>query len=298
MKQQYDDTFLARWLANELSVNELKEFKKSKEYKEFLLIADTIDSAQVTPFDVDKSYQKTLEKRSKKQKRVIPLWSYGAAASILICVFIYSFFFATASYKTEFAQQTTFLLPDNSEVTLNAVSEVTYGKFRWNKNRSVNLQGEAYFKVEKGSAFQVKTSEGIVEVLGTEFTVKSRENVYSVHCYEGKVRVVTEQKDSIILTQGKSIYVRSGKLTQMVSTVETPSWIHKESSFRNTPVKEVIEEIERQYNLSILGKEKIKSSYFSGRFPHDDLKKALTIVFTTLNINYKIDTSGNVLILD
>ena len=48
-------------------------------------------------------------------------------------------------------------LPDNSQVSLNALSSVTYNESSWDENRELTLNGEAFFKVEKGSTFEVKT---------------------------------------------------------------------------------------------------------------------------------------------
>jgi transmembrane sensor len=41
----------------------------------------------------------------------------------------------------------------------------------WSKERTLSLEGEAFFEVQKGSKFSVVTSDGIVEVLGTSFDV-------------------------------------------------------------------------------------------------------------------------------
>ena len=89
-------------------------------------------------------------------------------------------------------------MPDGSSVNLNAGSELEYTSFNWKKNRVLSLGGEAFFKVKKGKTFTVITKEGNVKVLGTQFKVKSREKLYEVTCFEGKVQVVI-QKDTLVL---------------------------------------------------------------------------------------------------
>ena len=47
---------------------------------------------------------------------------------------------------------------------------------KWKNERSVNLDGEGFFKVAKGSKFDVETSAGTVSVVGTQFNVKNRKD--------------------------------------------------------------------------------------------------------------------------
>jgi len=50
------------------------------------------------------------------------------------------------------------------------------------------LFGKAYFDVDKGKTFTVKTDLGTVQVLGTRFDVESRDSIFKVVCYEGSVK--------------------------------------------------------------------------------------------------------------
>ena len=59
--------------------------------------------------------------------------------------------------NTEIAEKTQIFLPDQSEVQLNANSYLSYNAEDWKDARSLRLDGEAYFKVAKGSAFVVET---------------------------------------------------------------------------------------------------------------------------------------------
>lgn len=299
MNQNYDDTFLARWLSDELSEKELKAFQDSDDFVLYQQVRETMDTAQVSEFDVDKNLQKTLTKlQTSKKRKVIPLWSYAAAASILVLFFVYNFFFSISNFSTGIGEQLSYQLPDNSEVILNAVSTSSFKKYKWNTNRTLNLEGEAYFKVEKGSTFSVVTNQGIVQVLGTQFLVTDRKDYFAVTCFEGKVQVVTVTKDSIVLEKGTGIRFVNNKINSTTISDDKPSWLSKESSFENVPLLQVINELERQYSIDVLGKENLKISNFTGRFPHENLEKALNLVFGTMDIKYKKDTKGNVVILE
>jgi len=307
MEQQYDDIFLARWLANELTAEELHEFENSEDFEKYTQIVDALETAEIPDFDVEMNFQATLKKltqdstedvlkSSVPKKRVLPLWSYAAAASVVLIFFAYSFFFTATTYTTQLAEKTSFELPDGSQVNMNAGSSVRFKKSGWSEERALSLDGEAFFKVKKGSSFTVNTHQGNVTVLGTQFTVNARENVYHVTCYEGKVLVVTQQKDSIILTQGMSFLLNKNEKKEYTIDGNQPSWISNESSFNGIPIEMVINDLERQFDINISGKEFIKPALFTGRFSHKDAKLAVQTVFMAMEIPYTTDTHGNVLI--
>lgn len=81
---------------------------------------------------------------------------------------------ALVSVSTPADSQKHLMLPDSSEVWLNASSTLTYPE-DFNTDRRVTLTGEAYFHVKKadGATFSV-TADGLTAtVLGTEFNVKA-----------------------------------------------------------------------------------------------------------------------------
>jgi len=304
MEQQYDDTFLARWLANELTAEELFEFENSEDFAKYTQIVETLETAEIPEFDVEANLQATLNKLAQEEqisqpkKRVIPLWSYAAAASVVILFFVYTFVFTDSEmvYTTQFAEKTQFELPDGSQVNLNADSEVTFNTSDWDENRMLNLDGEAFFTVKKGSKFTVNTSQGNVSVLGTQFTVNARENLYHVICYEGKVSVVTQAKDSIVLTKGMAFLINKGERKQYQLENTEPDWINNESSFKDMPIDVVFDALERQFGITISGKENLKPALFTGRFSHTNATLAVQTVFMAMEISYTTDAKGNVLI--
>jgi len=302
MEQQYDDTFLARWLADELTAEELQKFKNSEDYQKYAQIVDTLETAEMPEFDIEANFQATLNKLSKgqeapvKKKRIIPLWSYAAAASIAIVFFAYNFFFTTSTYTTQLAEKTNFELPDGSKVELNALSSVTFDKSSWGENRSLDLKGEAYFKVTKGATFTVKTDQGNVTVLGTQFIVNARENFYNVICYEGKVQVVSVQKDTLVLTKGMAFLIDKTQRKEYTVENSEPSWINDESDFKDASIDIVLEELERQFSITISGKENLKPALFTGRFSHKDATLAVQTIFMAMEIPYTTDANGNVVI--
>lgn len=299
MKKQFDDTFLAKWLNKELDAETLTKFEKSQAFKEYSQIINTLNTATIPAYNVEKNLKATLQKikeqktTKEKVRRLIPYWAYAAASCLVLAFFGYLYFFQQTTYSTSFAEQRSFELPDKSKVQLNAGSEITFKTYGWKNDRKINLKGEAFFKVQKGTSFTVNTTQGEVEVLGTSFTVKDRKNHFQVTCFTGKVSVKTIQKEKVILTKGQAYLLQNNKEKKYQIAVENPSWINNQSTFTAVDIKEVINEIERQYNITIKGKENLKSANFSGRFTHNNLNKAIKTVFKAMEIPYKVDKNGN-----
>ena len=168
--------FLAKWLDGTISDTKLrtlvseKDFIDYKKLKNGLDLLDQLDRPVTPSFNSVKSSinQKINVKKTQQSFK----WGLSIAASILI---IFGCYFAfnplDTRYETSYAEQKTIKLPDGSEVVLNAKSVVNFTQKDWDTNRSIQLKGEAFFKVKKGSTFRVQTPKGQVTVLGTKFNV-------------------------------------------------------------------------------------------------------------------------------
>ena len=101
------------------------------------------------------------------------------AASVLLCFaswFIYDYWKPVAMQTVSAgAAISVITLPDQTKVTLNRYSSLTYPDRFKEDRREVQLQGEAYFEVEKDARhpFVVKADPVEVEVLGTHFNVEA-----------------------------------------------------------------------------------------------------------------------------
>jgi len=184
-----DDTFLGRWIAGELSEEERIAFEKTDVFKQFDFINKESQLLQGPNIDTEAALKKVkqqLETKPRKPK-VVKLWQYMAVASIVI---ISAGFFINSSktYTTAIGETQTITLIDGSVINLNANSSLSQKRYFWSKDKQVTLTGEAYFTITKGDGFRVETSKGTVEVLGTQFNIRDRED-FNLKCYEGKVRL-------------------------------------------------------------------------------------------------------------
>ena len=293
MKQEND---ILKWLDRDVSDEELTRLKKTEDFKTLEKIAHYSTQIETPKVDVEKALadlKRKTNNTSKKGKVVQfnfnKLYKYAAAVVILLTTSYFLLFNNEANFNTQFAETKTFNLPDNSEVVLNANSEITYSKKDWENSRNLDLNGEAFFKVQKGKKFTVNTEIGKVTVLGTQFNVKERENYFEVKTYEGLVSVA--YKDTLVkLPRGTIFKVVNGKIsTNNTFNVNEKSWLQKESNFKSTPLRFVLTEIENQFNYKIETKDIDLNVLFSGGFTHTDINIALQTITIPLQLSYKIE---------
>jgi len=230
-----------------------------------------------------------------KPSRNLRIYLSAAASFALIALLTTIYFHFTpdqiVASKGEHIEQ---MLPDGSNVTINADSKITYSKSDFTANRTLSLEGEAFFSVQKGKPFVVSTKLGKVEVLGTTLNVFARGNEFNVSCLSGEVRVSANGSSETILP-GEKIELISGvlKKTNAVSTDEMGTWRDGRFHFDNMPLMSIFEEIERQFNVRITTKG-IGNRFFTGSFSNKDLKEVIETVCSPMNLDYEINNGNEI----
>ena len=298
-KESFDETFLARWIAGELTPEETLAFKESKYYLEYNKINEGVKLLETPAYNRDAKLAdlyKVLDNKQEttKVRRLIPRWAYTAAAVLVIALSVL-FFNNNNGYETNFGEQEVVTLPDNSKVHLNANSVLDFNEENWANNRVLEFNGEGFFDVEKGTTFTVASSEGTVQVLGTEFNVISRDDYFEVKCHEGKVKVaLLDGSNAAILTVGDAVRIVDNTIEKWSFKEDKPTWLHGESSFKNTPLTQVIKSLENQYELEINTSSADLNKRFTGSFTHNDVKIALQTVFGPMHITYSVGNDNTV----
>ena len=301
-----ENNLLGRWLEGRLTDEESEKFKKSEDYLAYNDIVNATNQFERPEFDVDlnfeaqKKYNSTYQEAVKKKGKVkrLAVWMYAAAAMILIFFCVKVFVNNGITESTQIAENKTIMLPDGSSVILNAKSKIWYSDDSFNKRRIVKLEGEAFFKVAKGSKFTVQTQKGNVTVLGTQFNVYDRESTFNVTCYEGLVSVeVGNHKKQVsagqhIRLEEKLIY------DKMPSELSQPSWLSGRSSFREIQLKALFTALEIQYGIRIKLNNIDLNRKYSGFFVHNNLEHALKTTLVPMNISYNFLDSKTVEVSD
>jgi len=212
----------------------------------------------------------------------------STAVALLICG-AYLLFSSDVSVDSYHAIQLSHALPDGSQVVLNSDSRLTYDD-DFIQERRLNLDGEAFFEVEKGESFTVSTHEGEVTVLGTSFNVLAREGLLVVSCRTGKVSVSSESQSKTI-TQGERIRFRNGipQRIEQINPLKIDSWTSGESYFEKVPLREVIAALSHKYDRSIDLPNVHQDRLYTGSFMHSDIEKALKTVLDPMGIKYTLD---------
>lgn len=286
---------IIKWLNSDLSSEEIEDLKQSEGFDTLEKIAYYSSKMEAPIVDAEAALHAFKTRNlSKKTTKITTLnyktfYRFAAILLVLLTTYYFLFFNNTKTFDTGIAQTKTFKLPDNSEVLLNATSKITFNEKKWKNKRDLKLEGEAYFKVQKGKTFSVNTDDGVVKVLGTHFNVKGRKNYFEVTCYEGLVSVTFHNK-TVKLPPGKTFRVINNQIENVPdSNAENPSWIQQESSFDRIPLDQVIAELERQYDLKITVKGVDLTKLFTGSFTHNDKKIALEAITIPLKLSYKIE---------
>lgn len=283
------EELILKWLDNNLTEQELEAFKNLEDYDELVTLNSGLQAFKAGDYNTEQELEKVMQVVKTRKKTpanlLKPLLRIAAVLAICFGVYYYTTTLNT-TVATEFAQKTTIELPDASHVSLNAKSVLVYNKSDWKDHREVELEGEAFFKVAKGSSFKVNTSAGYVTVYGTQFNVKQRDHYFEVICYEGLVGV-TYNSHETKLKPGDSFLIIDGKtIAKEKENRSEPSWLNNASSFTSVPYKMVVEEFERQYNVDITLLGIDSSQLFTGSFTHDNMDVALKSITLPLHVTY------------
>lgn len=191
-------------------------------------------------------------------------------------------------------------LPDGSQVWLNSASTLRYPSRFSENERRVELEGEAYFEVEKVSGikvarmpFIVKTAVQEVEVLGTQFNISaySDEPDVKTTLVEGSVKLLANASgNSILLIPGEQGVLSKGKITKAEVDVNNfISWKSGRFSFDGKPFDQVMRELGRWYDLEIIYEGSIpEKSFYGEAFRSNNLSIVMKLL-KSADVDYRLE---------
>lgn len=301
-----NDELLHKWINGTISEEELALFKLRPEYESLTVLYQNTEQLSTAGFDEDSMLSEILKTKKeaspqmeKSRRRILTTWvKYAAAASVLL---VATWFFwpknSRVVYEIAKGERKEGVLPDESTFVLNAESTLSYDAKKWEEGRNLDLKGEAFFKVKKGSKFSVNTLNGSVQVLGTEFNVWSRKETLEVKCQSGKVVVLSASGQLLeTLNPNDAIRIVAGKETEkwVLQTANQVTWLKGISSFKKVKLEVVLEELERQFTISIDANQVNTQEIISCNFQHQDLNLALKTTLSPLKIKYEIKDNQRV----
>lgn len=299
---EQEDILLAKWLAKDISETELRILEKSYDLDELSVILERQNQYMPVTMDSDDMWaainkkhnqpSEQLDTNAPKSRKALRILSLIVA--LVLAKFIYGFFFGSdiIRIKTKEKQNTQIAFMDGSSALIGPYSTLNYNQEKWNKERKLNLRGQAFFDVTEGTGFSVVTAAGRIEVLGTQFDVWNIDSEYMrVACKEGRVKVIDTYGTSSEITANEEIYVNAGKLTAINQLVTSANdWQQNFRNYHTTPIKLLLKDLERFYDVSFSLDDSSKNDVFSGILPTDSIEKC--ILFLETSLSYETEVSG------
>lgn len=291
----------------------IKQSESNKqEYEKYLLLWENskMPKSNYQP-DVDAAWQALQAKIKQGENNVIafaPKKKYlsikFAAAAVLLLML------AVISYNTFSPQPTTWTasneplnitLPDNSIVVLNRNATLALQKNFNKENRTITLEGEAFFDItpNKSKPFKINANDVEVTVLGTSFNVKTTAAQTEVLVETGLVQVRKNKEAIQLKPEEKATFVK-GKKAPILALIDNDLHQYYRTKLfncNNTPLIEFTNILSEVYNTPItIHNHRLMQLPLTAKFRvTDSLESILEKVATTLNA--QVEKSGNTYIL-
>lgn len=315
-----------KYKQNNLSPEELKELRAiiqhtpDSDIEESMYdswLHDSFDENEISKEQLEKIRQKIKEDIfPKEEQKSIRLFSIKRIAQIAAAIAIPLLLLITVQlYRenqnlsgqeiivaTTKGEKANLTLPDGTLVVLNSESQLKYTPQHYNKKeRKVQFEGEAYFDVTKNekSSFIIDTKGLEVRVLGTKFNLLAREkmNIVELSLEEGHVLLSSFKEQKEIFENHRAVLDRStGKIsvTKENHIKNASAWKSGKLVFQNARLQDVLNDIERNYNVSISmekGTNMNKNDLFTGSIVSNNLLEALDIIRYSYHLNYVISNN-------
>jgi len=224
-------------------------------------------------------------------------WVWYAAAAVAIFAVTYLVFLLPADDTIYQTAQTTreISLPDGSEVTLNANSRLSFSADFGKEIREVELQGEAFFDVERDESipFVILTKKARVEVLGTSFNVSAydQDKEVVVVVTTGVVKVLSVEKGTdVTLEEGdKAVLDRAtGTVASLINQdLNYLSWKTRKIILEDITLQEAVALLNKVYAVDIqLSDSAMESCTITAEFDNQSVEEVMAVISASLGIEY------------
>ena len=240
---------------------------------------------------------------------------------------------AISSIVTKNGNRTKIVLPDGSQVWLNAGSNLDYNNSVFNKDlREVTLNGEAYFDVTKNAdkPFIIHTKKMDVKVIGTAFNVRSYsyEKTAEASLIRGSIEVtLKDRKDQkIILKPNEKISIANNAIEAPVEKPEKTSvirndvrsipqfvvnelkpspkydiipeiaWTQNKLFFEDESLEDIALRLERWFNKKVtIANESLKNIRYTGNFENETMEEVLSYLKLSKTFNFRLGNDNVVI---
>jgi len=308
---------MAKVFAGEANDKELLEFKNwSQQNDENKQLSDMLkknlesvnQEADRVKVDVDKAWMNLHNRLDREQlipsennpsaRRIIMMRSIrvAAAVTLLAALGTLAYLVYTPAEKsinmtarTLEQQKFGLTLPDGSSVDMNAESKLKY-RLQRSGIRMVTLKGEAFFDVKHDEyrPFIIRAGNGIVQVTGTEFSVRTVPGTDKIEVYveSGNVQFYRSRKQDKILSlkAGQMGVLEQNRLSEKTNIEPNHlAWKTRKLTFRESRLGDVAGILNRTYSQKIrFTNEALEDCLFTGTFdeqPIDSVVRVIQVAF-------------------
>lgn len=294
-----EDILLSKWLDGSISAEELKQLEQTTDLVHLKAVLDQQKQFDLSTRPVETMWEDFEKGTAQQVEKETPsrrnFWLYLIAAVILGTL---AFWYYTSDKETKVqtppGEQKELRIADGTKIQISPSSFISYDEGNWFQLRHIQLKGQAFFEVSKGSPFLVSTPSGMVEVLGTAFDIWAFDDLMRVQCTEGKVRV-RDKTGEVILTAGQQVSLNKKGFDSVTNFVSSEvDWLRQVMEYKTIPAKYIINDIRRFYNISIDERNINSNIDFSGVIPLNDQSKAIDFLAKTMNWQHE-EQSGTIL---
>lgn len=222
------------------------------------------------------------------------IWSAGAIAATVLVILAWNMGVSgvedqlassASTYTTGNKQQAAITLPDGSEVVLNVGSRLEIPSDYATGNRTLVLDGEAYFTVkpDKRAPFTVNSGSATARVLGTRFVVRhyGSDTTTAIAVKDGKVAV-----GDVVLTAGEETYVSSGMISPVRETdARRFSFVLGKLALSSQLLTDAIPDLNRWYDVDIrIGDSALRERRIVGVFETGSITDLISLLELTYNV--------------
>lgn len=299
-----------------------KFFEGSTSYEEEKKIKNWLERSEAN-FDIlmqrRKEYDIQILSGSKKlsnkrRKNIeIPLTFISGVAAVIIALIIGGIYLFNVGDRTEqfntilvpAGQRINLILSDNTNLWLNSNTTFRYPTEFSNENRTVYLDGEAYFEVSKDEKkpFIVKTMKGDIHVTGTTFNVEaySQFDSFETSLFEGGIDIFNDDTKLVSLRPNEISSLKNGELS-ISNITDTDHYLWKDGliAFNNQYLEEILLTLEKYFDVDIqITSTNLPQHSYTGKFRQSDgVDYALRVLQKSIRFNYNRDENSRVIFIN
>jgi len=212
---------------------------------------------------------------------------------------------------SERGEQVHFRFKDGTKVILNAESKLTYSDTYGDSTRDLQLEGEAYFKVNHDHPipFVVYAKSARVEDIGTEFNISAypEQEKTDVVVAKGKVKVSArltqssnqstsdskKQPPSVILTEEEGVSVKEGAQALQIVRADlqkTMGWLEDRLLFDGEPLTQIINRLERRYKIEVeVADASLLDKKITASFIDESVENIAILLAESMEVDYSFE---------